>query len=112
MKNRIREHRLARGWSQEDLAARVGTTNQQISRLENSRRGLDTKWLRLIAVAFGITQGELLIESTGRPKVPVPDSSQPGLDDVELALLDMWRELPEEVQDWVIGLIDNWRNQR
>ena len=40
MDNRIRVLREARGLSLEELAAEVGTTNQQISLLENGKRRL------------------------------------------------------------------------
>ena len=37
VKNRIKEFRLARGWTQEDLAAAVGVSRQSINSIENER---------------------------------------------------------------------------
>lgn len=50
--NRIRELREARGFTLEELAGRVGTTNQQISHLELGKRQLTVDWLRRLAVAL------------------------------------------------------------
>lgn len=37
MKNRVRELRLARGWSQGELAARLSVSRQSINAIENGR---------------------------------------------------------------------------
>jgi transcriptional regulator with XRE-family HTH domain len=50
--NRIRELREARGFTLEELAARVGTTNQQISHLELGKRQLTVEWLRRLGAAL------------------------------------------------------------
>lgn len=50
--NRIRELREARGLTLEELAQRVGTTNQQISHLELGKRQLTVDWLRRLAAAL------------------------------------------------------------
>lgn len=59
-KNRIAELRSRKGWSQEELAQRVGTTNQQIGRLEGGQRRLTVDWMDRIAGALGVTVNELL----------------------------------------------------
>jgi transcriptional regulator with XRE-family HTH domain len=61
--NRIRELREARGFTLDDLAVRVGTTNQQISHLELGKRQLTVAWLRRLGAALGchpwaIVEGE------------------------------------------------------
>jgi DNA-binding XRE family transcriptional regulator len=50
--NRIRELRLARKWSMEDLAARCGTDRQRIYQLEHGNARLNEDWMRRIASAF------------------------------------------------------------
>ncbi len=37
MKNDMRERRAARGWSQSDLAARLGVSRQTVNAIENGR---------------------------------------------------------------------------
>jgi putative transcriptional regulator len=37
VRNRVRELRLARGWTQEELAAAVGVSRQSINSIENER---------------------------------------------------------------------------
>ena len=58
--NRIRELRTAKGWSQDDLASRVGCSKPQISDLERGKRGLDLDWMRRIADALDVTPADLL----------------------------------------------------
>ena len=50
--NRLRELREARGWTLAELAARVGTSNQQISNLELGKRQLTVDWLRRLGTAL------------------------------------------------------------
>jgi len=37
LQNRVRAHRLARGWSQEELAARAGVSRAGVSAIETGR---------------------------------------------------------------------------
>lgn len=52
MENRIKALRRQRGWSQEQLARRVGTSNQMISLLERGQRRLTLDWLEKLADAL------------------------------------------------------------
>ena len=67
MANRIRELRQARGMTLEELAELVGTTLQQISRLELSDRRLSEKWMRPIARALCVQPGDLLADTPPDP---------------------------------------------
>lgn len=63
--NRIRELRKARGLSGYDLAKLVGTTAQQISRLERGGRDgrrLTVEWMTKIARALNVTPSDLISE--------------------------------------------------
>ena len=51
--------RKRRGWSQDDLAAQSGQTQNMISRAENGK-GLDVERTDAIAGALGLTVGELV----------------------------------------------------
>lgn len=59
MKNRIREHRKARGWTIEHLADVVGTSKGHISGIETGKRDASIAMLRTIATALGITEVDL-----------------------------------------------------
>ncbi|WP_085594272.1 XRE family transcriptional regulator [Thalassospira sp. MCCC 1A01428] len=60
--NRIKEVREAAGMSQSELARKLGTTNQQISRLELGQRRLTVNWLIKIAEALNTTPSAIYQE--------------------------------------------------
>ncbi len=60
MKNLIRDIRRAKNLTLQQLAASVGTTHQQILRLERGERRLTTDWMARIAPALGVTPQDLL----------------------------------------------------
>jgi transcriptional regulator with XRE-family HTH domain len=70
MPNRIRELRIARNWSQDQLAEAAHCSKAQISDLERGNRGLDLDWMRRLAAAFGVTPGELLSQDDN-PLLPI-----------------------------------------
>lgn len=70
MGNRIEQLRLARGWSQKDLAERMGTTQQTVGRLENEKRRLRKDWLEKFADALEVTIEDLLDDPKRTIKAP------------------------------------------
>jgi len=54
MKNRIRDLREGRGWSQQELADKIGTSQSQVDRLEKNQRRLSDHWLERLGKAFNI----------------------------------------------------------
>jgi transcriptional regulator with XRE-family HTH domain len=72
--NRIRELRIARNWSQDQLAAAANCSKAQISDLERGNRGLDIDWMRRLARALGVTAGELLSHDDN-PLLPVGEGT-------------------------------------
>lgn len=58
MKNRIKELRKEKGWTQEELAEKIGVTRQTIAALENQR------YSPSILIAYNLTRllGHKLIE--------------------------------------------------
>jgi transcriptional regulator with XRE-family HTH domain len=58
----VRELRAARGWSQEELADRVGIHRTYIGDVERGERNLGLVNLGRIADALGLTTGELMAE--------------------------------------------------
>lgn len=60
MPNRIKELRKAKGWSQAYLASEMGTTPQQVQRLEAGKRRLTQEWLDKFAKALEVRRAALL----------------------------------------------------
>lgn len=86
--NRIRDFRLARGWSMEDLAMRAGTDRQRIYQLEHGNARLNEDWMRRLATAFDIAPVDLL----------APEDHGIILTDKELTIINMLRALPADKQ--------------
>ncbi len=53
MKNRLREARIAQGWTQEELARRVGVSRQAVNALEMERHEPSLGLAYRIAAEFG-----------------------------------------------------------
>ncbi|ANT62892.1 hypothetical protein AYJ57_20620 (plasmid) [Salipiger sp. CCB-MM3] len=79
--NNIRQLRMARDWTQEDLAERMNVTNVTISRWESGARVFSSKDLRALATIFKVTPQDVMGDGaipaapqpSGRPrKVPDP----------------------------------------
>lgn len=63
MGNRIEELRNARGWTQQDLADRMSTSQQQVGRLEDEKRRLTKDWLERAADALEVRIEDLFEQS-------------------------------------------------
>lgn len=93
--NRIRHLREERALTQEQLAEKTGTTNQQIGRLENRERRLTWDWMQRIAAALECHPMDLVEET-------VPASAS----DDERKLLESYRALPDEEKRTVSNMAD------
>lgn len=58
--NNIARFREARGWSRPDLAVRMGTSPQQVERLEKGQRKLSQEWMTRFAQVFGVDVAEII----------------------------------------------------
>jgi transcriptional regulator with XRE-family HTH domain len=56
----VRKARLARGWTQEDLAEKTGLATVQVSRIERGRREVRLTTFTRLVQALGIPPAELL----------------------------------------------------
>ena len=56
----VRKHRLARGWSQEELAFRAGLKRSYLSDIERGHRNPTVRALGRIAAALDVSCGDLL----------------------------------------------------
>jgi transcriptional regulator with XRE-family HTH domain len=90
MPNRIRELRIARNLTLEEVALNVGTSVQQLSRLERGSRRLTDDWMRRVARALYVRPADLFADSgeDNREVIERPE---------EVRLLRFWRLLsPDE----------------
>jgi transcriptional regulator with XRE-family HTH domain len=70
---RVRQLRLARGWSLQQLADRIGASKPQIDKLERGTRRLTQDWGTRLAAAFDVPETDFL--SGGGPS-PVPSAGR------------------------------------
>lgn len=70
---KISEARKAKGWTQGDLAKKLGVSQQQVARWENSDGDIKASALVNIASALGVTVSYLLGVEVGRDKIAVED---------------------------------------
>ena len=63
---RLRELRIAKGWSQEDLADLSGCHRTYIGMLERRQGNPSLRVLAVIAEALGVPTSELLVDQSGR----------------------------------------------
>lgn len=92
--NRIKEIRERKGVSQEQLAARINTTQPTVSRYESAKRRLTFSTLDRLGEALGCHWAEFY------SPVPIPKDKR------EAALLEKFRELPAELQAAIERMVD------
>jgi transcriptional regulator with XRE-family HTH domain len=95
--NRIKVIRVVRGLSLDELAERVGTTNQQISHLEGGKRRLTVDWLIRLSKALACHPWELVSDDLPKP-----------LRSKDIRLLERFRLLNEAQQDALIHLLSTF----
>ena len=74
MRYKIQEARKAKGWSQQQLAEKIGTTQQTIQRYESGDRNIKADRLKQLSYALDVTVSYLLgleDEGDGYAQVPV-----------------------------------------
>jgi len=89
--------------SQEELGHLVGTSGQQVSRLEKEERRITVGWLRRIGSGLGVPPALLL-----DPRDQSVDKDQAGefVDDgAEIAWLGLWRSLEDAERETVLRMI-------
>jgi transcriptional regulator with XRE-family HTH domain len=93
--NRIKVLREARGVSLEALAAKMGTSNQQVSLLETGKRRLTVDWLHRLARALDCHPWEVVSDNLPQPLEPR-----------DIRLLSRFRTLTDAQQDALLQLLD------
>ena len=64
MKNRVRELRTGRGWSQTELGERLGVSRQTVNAIENERYDPSLPLAFVIARTFTLPIEEIFIEES------------------------------------------------
>ncbi|WP_278987594.1 XRE family transcriptional regulator [Sphingobium yanoikuyae] len=70
--NNIAALREQRGWARPELAKRMGTSTQQVERLEKGQRGLTTDWIDKAARALGVPAGDIITPGAANSDDPLP----------------------------------------
>jgi transcriptional regulator with XRE-family HTH domain len=85
VRNRIAEWRRAAGLTQEELAERVGTTGNSISRLERGETRLNTEWMERLSKALGCEPRDLIANGTDEIATPAEIATP-----VEVDIITNW----------------------
>lgn len=87
--NRIKEIREREGLTQDELAVRMGTTSQQVGRLENGQRKLTVEWMNKLAIALDCYPSDLIENAIIADMINEVEPAEPsGLESVRKALAD------------------------
>lgn len=98
---RIRALRSERGWSQDELATKIGAAGaHQISRYENGKITPATDTVVRLAEAFDVSIDYLLVDDAPRRPLHVPDRGLADRLSVELA------QLPDNERDSVLLFVE------
>lgn len=77
---RIRAHRVAKGWSQEKLGDTLGVTFQQIQKYEKGTNRVGGSRIDAICAALGVTPNEIIVGSSQGQPGTGPSSLQQSID--------------------------------
>lgn len=122
MANRVKELREERGWSLDELGARMGgVSRQQVWKLEKAANLRET-WLTRLASAFGVPLSDVIAQPNGRPVIrDVVPFQQIAVDQIPVAVILLkgevqagaWREAAEwPPSEWEPVMIPQLREHR
>lgn len=94
--NRIRDLRTGSGWTQAELAQKIGTARTTVTMYERGDRQLDAPMIHALCDIFGCTADYLLGRSEAR---------SPAVSEEEVRLLLAWRAAPDHVKDAISILL-------
>lgn len=100
---KIRNRRMELGWSQRDLADKMGyTNNSTIAKIEQGKVDVTQSRVIQFSKVLGVSIAYLMDWDTGAKK---PSLDKLTLTEGELLLLDLFRQVPEKKQDLVLDMI-------
>jgi transcriptional regulator with XRE-family HTH domain len=94
LQDALKKHRIARGWTQVQLAQKAGVSQQLIAKIE-SGNVLETRKLPRIASALGLSAEEFLALQP-RPPPSLPLRREQDADGVLRQVLAVWPELDRQ----------------
>jgi transcriptional regulator with XRE-family HTH domain len=103
MQTRLKYFRELRGLTQQQLGDQVGTSFQQIQRLETGTRKVSAEWAAKLAPALNVPWYLLFVPDGF--SAPMPEDAQFVEDRNEIALLAFWRGLLEDQQDLILAMM-------
>ena len=107
---KIRNRRMELGWSQRDLAAKMGyTNNSTIAKIEQGKTDVTQSRVIQFSKVLNVPIAYLMDWDDGTKK---PSLDKLTLTERELLLLDLFRQIPEKEQDLVLDKIRNALNNR
>jgi len=75
----IKRLRAAQGWSQRDLARRVGCSGAHISDIENGKVLPSLRMLRRLALTLNVSEADLLMDLLPLPARTPPETTESSL---------------------------------
>ncbi|GAA6152170.1 helix-turn-helix domain-containing protein [Pseudoteredinibacter isoporae] len=91
----IKQRRLDRGWSQEELARMSGLSTRTIQRIEGGQKaGLES--LKCLAAVFETSISTLMEEQTMAEPQPVESPKQPLINDIEREAIEFAQRILNE----------------
>ena len=100
---KIRNRRMELGWSQRDLADKMGyTNNSTIAKIEQGKTDVTQSRVIQFSKVLGVSIAYLMDWENGAKKLS-PDKLT--LTERELLLLDLFKQVPESKQDLVLDRI-------
>jgi transcriptional regulator with XRE-family HTH domain len=103
--NKIKELRLRLGLSLEDVAGRVGTSHQNIQRLESGGVSLTSQWIEPISRALNCYPSELLPDEWQKEHSLYYDALSKAIQLAEEFLNENELEMPPEIKGRFVAAI-------
>lgn len=101
----IKEARLAKGWTQEELGNRVGVQKSAVAKWENGRVvNIKRSALQKLATALDMKGSDLIEDITPVQKKPVVED---GLSESQRKLIDFARTVPEDKAEMILRVIQS-----
>jgi transcriptional regulator with XRE-family HTH domain len=100
---RIATLRRERGWTQPELASRLGTTVKMVTYYEREAQNPTHKTIEQFAKVFGVSPAEFLGQANGTKR-----TRKPGPPSRLLQLIDRLSNLPRQKQKVVIEMLEGF----
>ena len=102
---RLRSLRLQAGWSQNELADKLGVSFQQVQKYEKAANRISAAALRQISLLFGVPM-EYFFDNMIAGTIPVKASGEATIHDrSEGRLLARYRRLSPKMRSSILGLL-------